>query len=119
MKAQGHPPSQAFLSHGLMPPSPHRYRPRANGQSHQRHSAAEHDLVQYCAILSDMNAGNKVSLARGARGFLLRSIDSAGCSRYFFRVYDADHSFHDYELMHYDLEVEIVDEEATFYEAEE
>ena len=66
-----------------------------------------------------MNAGNKVSLARGARGFLLRSIDSAGCSRYFFRVYDADHSFHDYELMHYDLEVEIVDEEATFYEAEE
>jgi hypothetical protein len=61
----------------------------------------------------------KTTLARGARGFLLRSFDDAGGSPYFFRVYGADHSFRDYELLHSDLEVEIVDEEATFYEAEE
>jgi hypothetical protein len=61
----------------------------------------------------------KTTLARGTRGFLLRSFDDAGSSRYLFRVYGADHSFRDYELLHFDLEVEIVDEEATFYDAEE
>lgn len=61
----------------------------------------------------------KTSLARGTRGFLLRSIDDTGGLRYFFRVYGADHSFRDYELIHSDLEIEIVDEEATFYEAED
>jgi hypothetical protein len=61
----------------------------------------------------------KTWLARGTRGFLLRSIDDAGCSRYFFRVYGADHSFRDYELLHSGLEVEIVDGEATFYDAED
>jgi len=66
-----------------------------------------------------MKATRKTSLARGTRGFLLRSIDDAGCSRYFFRVYGADHSFRDYELIHSDLEIEIVDEEATFYDAED
>ena len=66
-----------------------------------------------------MKPTQKTSLARGTRGFLLRSIGDAGCSRYFFRVYDADHSFRDYELIHSDLEIEIVDEEATFYDAEE
>ena len=60
----------------------------------------------------------KTSLARGTRGFLLRSFDDTGCLRYFFRVYRADHSFHDYELIHSDLEIEIVDEEATFYDTE-
>jgi hypothetical protein len=57
--------------------------------------------------------------ALGVRGFLLRSIDDDGCVRYFFRVYGADNSFRDYELIHSDLEIEIVDEEATFYGAEE
>jgi len=61
----------------------------------------------------------KPRLARGTRGFLLRSIDDKGALGYVFRVYGADHSFRDYELFHSDLEVEIVDEEATFYEAEE
>ena len=59
-----------------------------------------------------------MSPARGTRGFLLRSIDDGGCSRYFFRVYGADHSFRDYEIVHSDLEIEIVDDEATFYDAE-
>mgnify|MGYP003576631708 FL=1 len=53
------------------------------------------------------------------RGFLLRSIDDAGGARYLFRVYGTDHSFNDYELLHSDLEVEIIDEEATLYDAEE
>ena len=61
----------------------------------------------------------KTKLARGTRGFLLRSIDDTGGLDYVFRIYGADHSFRDYELFHSDLEVEIIDEEATFYEAEE
>jgi hypothetical protein len=61
----------------------------------------------------------KTRLARGTRGFLLRSFDDACGPRYFFRVYGVDHSFRDYELLHSDLEVEIVDEEATFYDDEE
>ena len=60
----------------------------------------------------------KTSLARGTRGFLLRSIDNIGGLRYVFCVYGVDHSFRDYELIHSDLEVKIVDEEATFYDAE-
>jgi hypothetical protein len=66
-----------------------------------------------------MTLTRKTSLARGTRGFLLRSITDAGYSRYCFRVYEADHSFRDYELIHSDLEIEIVDEEATFYDSEE
>jgi len=66
-----------------------------------------------------MKATGKTSLARGTRGFLLRSIDDTGHLCYVFRVYGADHSFHDYELLHSDLEIEIVNEEATFYDAED
>ena len=66
-----------------------------------------------------MKSTRKTWPARGTRGFLRRSFDDAGGSRYFFRVYGADHSFRDYELLHSDLEVEIVDEEATFYGSEE
>jgi len=68
-------------------------------------------------MLNDMT--RKPSLARGTRGFLLRSIDDAGSLRYFFRVYGADHTFRDYELIHSDLEIQILDEEATFYDAED
>lgn len=61
----------------------------------------------------------KTKLARGTRGFLLRSINEAGGLDYVFRVYGDDHIFRDCALLHSDLEVEIVDEEATFYEAGE
>jgi hypothetical protein len=61
----------------------------------------------------------KTNLARGTRGFLLRSIDDADDLDYVFRVYGPDHTFRDYRVFHSDLEIEIVDEEATFYEAEE
>ena len=60
-----------------------------------------------------------MSSARGTRGFLLRAVSSDGSSHHFFRVYGADHSFRDYELLHSDLEIEIVDEEATLYEQED
>jgi hypothetical protein len=84
-------------------------------------NTACHDTVAASATLhwAIMNPTQKTSFARGTRGFLLQSIDDAGCSRYFFRVYSAEHSFCDYELLHTDLEIEIVDDEATFYEADE
>lgn len=66
-----------------------------------------------------MTQPRKRSLARGTRGFLLRSINSDGSSRYLFRVYGVGHSFRDYELLHSDLEIEIVDEEAVLYERED
>lgn len=64
-----------------------------------------------------MSDSQKIWPARGTRGFLLRSVDEDRQVRYFFRIYDAGGSFRDFDLLHFDLEVEIVDQEATFYEA--
>jgi len=52
----------------------------------------------------------KITNAVGTRGFVLHTIDG-----YVFRVYNKDHSFTDYDLHHFDLEVIIVDEDAFFY----
>jgi len=49
--------------------------------------------------------------ADGVEGCLIRSFDGT----YYFRVYDADHNFQDYELMHSDLTVTIADPDAYFY----
>jgi hypothetical protein len=35
-----------------------------------------------------------------------------------FRVYDKDYNFIDYDILHYDLEVEILDTDATLYSSE-
>jgi hypothetical protein len=35
-----------------------------------------------------------------------------------FRVYDANYDFIDYDILHYDLEVEILDTDATLYSSE-
>ena len=51
---------------------------------------------------------NKVS------GHLLRLMSQEG-GGYVFRVYNADHTFTDYDLYHYDLCVTINDEDAYFY----
>ena len=53
--------------------------------------------------------------AKGTKGFILRTITPEG---YVFRVYDEhDKSkFIDYDILHYDMEVEILDDDATFYE---
>ena len=54
----------------------------------------------------------KITSANGVTGVL--------CSRfgggYFFRVYDVDHNFVDYELAHTDLQVTIDDVDAAFYD---
>jgi hypothetical protein len=54
----------------------------------------------------EMNIKNAV----GTRGFVLDTIAGP-----VFRVYHEDHSFTDYDLIHGDLEVVIVDEGAYFY----
>lgn len=46
------------------------------------------------------------------KGILCRSFDS----RYFFRTYNEDGTFTDYELRHSDLEIEISDSDAYIYE---
>jgi hypothetical protein len=52
--------------------------------------------------------------AKGLRGHIIDSFDGS----YFFRVYDADHNFVDYDLRHCDLTVIIDDEDAFLYEDE-
>ena len=47
--------------------------------------------------------------AQGQRGVLIRGIDD----QVYFRVYAPDHSFVDYEITHYDCEIEIQDESAA------
>ena len=46
--------------------------------------------------------------AQGERGFLIRGMDG----QIWFRQYNADHDFVDYDITHYDCEIEIVDSSA-------
>ena len=50
--------------------------------------------------------------ANGLRGQLLDSFDGT----YVFRIYDKDHNFKDYDLLHSDLSIIIDDEDAVLYE---
>jgi len=50
--------------------------------------------------------------ADGVKGCLIRSFDGT----YYFRVYDADHNFVDYDIRHSDLCVTINDPDAFFYQ---
>ena len=52
--------------------------------------------------------------ADGVEGCLIRGHDG----EYYFRVYDADHNFVDYDLMHSDLSITITDPDAFFYNDE-
>jgi hypothetical protein len=52
--------------------------------------------------------------ANGVRGHLLENFEGG----YYFRVYDADHNFVDYDLHHCDLTVTISDPDAFFYNDE-
>lgn len=49
--------------------------------------------------------------AKGTTGFIIR----VG-NEYMFRVYHEDKMFTDYDILHYDLEVKIVDPDAYLYE---
>ena len=50
--------------------------------------------------------------AKGLRGHIIDSFDGT----YYFRVYDKDHNFVDYDLRHVDLIVTIEDDDAFLYE---
>jgi hypothetical protein len=54
----------------------------------------------------------KIQQANNLKGFLCRSIDK----QYFFRTYNPDGTFTDYELYHSDLEIQILDSDAYIYE---
>ncbi len=47
--------------------------------------------------------------AIGARGFLIRGLED----QVWFRVYDRDHNFVDYEITNHDCEVVIIDKDAA------
>jgi hypothetical protein len=55
----------------------------------------------------------KVTQAKGTKGFLMWMGPNYG---YMFRVYAEDNTFKDYSIVHSDLEIEILDEEATLYD---
>jgi hypothetical protein len=52
-----------------------------------------------------------VTSADGSAGILIRSLDG----QYYFRVYQEDGEFIDYELSHFDLGVIIQERDAAFY----
>ena len=54
------------------------------------------------------------TLANGVTGHLICGHDGS----YYFRVYDTDHNFVDYELIHSDLCVTITDPDAYFYHSD-
>lgn len=60
-----------------------------------------------------MNRIRSVKPAKGTKGYIIRVLDT-----YMFRVYDANHNFIDYDILHHDLEVEIVDTDAVLYSSE-
>lgn len=60
-----------------------------------------------------MNRMRSVKPAKGTKGYIIRVGNT-----YMFRVYDANHNFIDYDILHHDLEVEIVDTDAVLYSSE-
>ena len=52
--------------------------------------------------------------AQGQRGLLIRGMDG----QIWFRQYDANHDFVDYDILHYDCEIEIVDSSAELVQNE-
>ena len=52
--------------------------------------------------------------ALGQRGMLIRGMDG----QIWFRQYDSNHDFVDYDILHYDCEIEIVDTSAELVQNE-
>ena len=52
-----------------------------------------------------MNRLRGTQLAKGIKGILIRVGD-----RHVFRVYAEDHTFIDYDILHHDLEIQILDD---------
>jgi hypothetical protein len=61
--------------------------------------------------------------AKGTKGILIRSVMETEHGDmvpvYLFRVYNKDHTFTDYDIYHYDMEVEILEDDAMFMNDEE
>ena len=55
----------------------------------------------------------KTKPAKGTIGFIMRD---ATDNKHFFRVYDGHGDFVDYDIMHYDMEVQILEDSAVFVE---
>jgi len=58
-----------------------------------------------------------VKPAKGLKGFIMHGVDMNGGTFYFFRVYNEDFTFVDYDILHYDLEIQILDD-AVLYRSE-
>ena len=57
---------------------------------------------------------NSSKPAQGQRGLLIRGMDG----QIWFRQYDENHDFVDYDITHYDCEIEIVDSSAELIRTE-
>lgn len=51
--------------------------------------------------------------AAGVKGYLIRVGDT-----FVFRVQNKDFTFVDYDILHYDLEIKIIEDDAIFYRSE-
>jgi hypothetical protein len=60
-----------------------------------------------------MNRLRGTQPAKGVKGYIIRVLDS-----YVFRVYNEDFTFLDYDILHYDLEVQILEKDAMLYRSE-
>jgi hypothetical protein len=65
-----------------------------------------------------MSKIRSVKPAKGTKGFIMHGSDIDGNPFYFFRVYNEDFTFVDYDILHYDLEVEILESDAMLYQDE-
>jgi len=59
-----------------------------------------------------------VKPANGVKGFIMHGVDMNGGTFYFFRVYNEDFTFVDYDITHHDLEVQILGTDAVLYSSE-
>ena len=62
-----------------------------------------------------MNKIRSTQSAKGMKGFIIRTPLGNG---YVFRVYNEDFTFVDYDILHYDLEIQILEKDAMFYRSE-
>jgi hypothetical protein len=60
-----------------------------------------------------MNKLRGTESAKGMKGILIRVGDS-----HVFRVYREDYTFLDYDILHHDLEIQILESDATLYRSE-
>ena len=60
-----------------------------------------------------MNKIRSAQPAKSVKGYIIRVLDG-----YVFRVYNKDFTFVDYDILHYDLEIQILEKDAMLYRSE-